>query len=768
MSALTARTFGRMRRLSSVPNARASRVVASLVILIQVGIYFVWTYDYLTTTALFVLAWSAALGIRLPGRALLRSRRTYIALGLLIAFKHSASPVELAPLRDYAGTSQVAFEVALFGILTQIGLVFGYVGRRIPYWFPCFTVMSLLFLSDVALRSEQERLRLLAVVTVCVFLCAMLFRLARDPSLARGKPQSLSGWARWPLVLAVLLAGALGSTAAIMLVKYERVVDRFLAGTIGAATSRSGRTAFSGDGQIANVDAWKRAGGDTIALRVFSDYEPGYVPGMKFAYYAGDSWSNGVKGRESIVSPDTENRLTSRPIVPTQVVRFAPNSEGGSNEGRLNESDNIAYIPFPAMGRKLFKLEEVESPSPGSFDSIDVTSFEVWPEKHLPAKVFAPSGAQFVASIDESLSADPLGNITLSKEEIGNRQSVYRIEGFQIVSPYGDVRDAYTKLGGTRDDSELKQVLEATVAELVGDRDIGSLSTELKCSLVEQYFWRNYTYALGTSLGRRNRYRLVAAFLTDERRMGHCEYFASASALLLRVMGVPTRYVTGFVVEEKNEVGEYWVARDRDAHAWVEAWDESSQTWRIVESTPAEGVPQGDANDAQHQLVDALKTMYRRWRASLQERDIQEELTARAAELLSPSTMLTIGCLAALGAVYLSYQQRRALGGNDLAIYHVTLDQVTAALRHRGLQRGDAETLRTFAERVADDGETHWAVDTARWLNEYAALRYRRESDAEGVAALLEQLSETADELVKRIRTKSRYAAVEAEPPIAT
>ncbi|MFQ5723698.1 MAG: DUF3488 and DUF4129 domain-containing transglutaminase family protein, partial [Terriglobia bacterium] len=63
----------------------------------------------------------------------------------------------------------------------------------------------------------------------------------------------------------------------------------------------------------------------------------------------------------------------------------------------------------------------------------------------------------------------------------------------------------------------------------------------------------------------------VAHFLF-ERRRGHCEYFASAMAVLLRSEGIPARLVNGFLTGEYNEVGENYIVRASDAHTWVEVY----------------------------------------------------------------------------------------------------------------------------------------------------------------------------------------------------
>ena len=62
----------------------------------------------------------------------------------------------------------------------------------------------------------------------------------------------------------------------------------------------------------------------------------------------------------------------------------------------------------------------------------------------------------------------------------------------------------------------------------------------------------------------------IEDFVTNHR-MGHCEYFASALTLMLRSQNIPARLVVGYRGGEFNYVGNYYVVRQRNAHAWVEA-----------------------------------------------------------------------------------------------------------------------------------------------------------------------------------------------------
>jgi transglutaminase-like putative cysteine protease len=57
-----------------------------------------------------------------------------------------------------------------------------------------------------------------------------------------------------------------------------------------------------------------------------------------------------------------------------------------------------------------------------------------------------------------------------------------------------------------------------------------------------------------------------------EKKAGHCEFFASSFAVLLRVAGVPSRLVGGYYGGEYNELGGYYLVTESMAHAWVEVF----------------------------------------------------------------------------------------------------------------------------------------------------------------------------------------------------
>ena len=81
----------------------------------------------------------------------------------------------------------------------------------------------------------------------------------------------------------------------------------------------------------------------------------------------------------------------------------------------------------------------------------------------------------------------------------------------------------------------------------------------------------------------------IEQFVADHRR-GHCQYFSSALAMMLRSLGIPARIVVGYRTDEYNEIGQYYLARQSDAHAWVEALMDKDQ---LDENVMVYGQPQG-------------------------------------------------------------------------------------------------------------------------------------------------------------------------------
>jgi transglutaminase-like putative cysteine protease len=135
----------------------------------------------------------------------------------------------------------------------------------------------------------------------------------------------------------------------------------------------------------------------------------------------------------------------------------------------------------------------------------------------------------------------------------------------------------------------------------------------------------------------------VAGFLFETRR-GYCEYFATAAALLLRLQGVPTRYVTGFNVRDESVVAGHYLVRESDAHAWIESYI-PGQGWLEFDPTPS--AQYAEVHDQSR--PGSMAALFERLLALMSELDAR----LRAGSLLSNLRWALRGAGPALGAVAL-------------------------------------------------------------------------------------------------------------------
>jgi transglutaminase-like putative cysteine protease len=140
-----------------------------------------------------------------------------------------------------------------------------------------------------------------------------------------------------------------------------------------------------------------------------------------------------------------------------------------------------------------------------------------------------------------------------------------------LVYP-ANIRDTYLEL--PRLDPRIKPLADQVTA--------GSRNEYDKAADIERYLMTRYSYTLDLSGPRAG--DPLANFLFV-RRAGHCEYFASAMAIMLRAIGIPTRYATGFLPGEYNDLGGDYIVRESDAHAWVEVYF-PSYGWITFDPTP--------------------------------------------------------------------------------------------------------------------------------------------------------------------------------------
>jgi transglutaminase-like putative cysteine protease len=227
-------------------------------------------------------------------------------------------------------------------------------------------------------------------------------------------------------------------------------------------------------------------------------------------------------------------------------------------------------------------------------------------------------------------------------------------------------------------------------------------------------FFEGYRYTLdaGGESG-----RSLAQFLTVDRA-GHCEYFASATTLLLRQSGVPARYAVGFLAHDYSPLERALLVRARDAHAWSMAYVDGR--WQVADTTPASW-PELEAAGAPFWDPVALLAS-RAWFAAQQwwEQDADAPLKLGGAAILIGLLVLTWlwtqqrSEAARTAAPAGDGKPRDALAGSAFAPVAQRLEAVSP-------QQGPHETARQWAARA----ELHARVRASGPLGEIVDLLYR-------------------------------------------
>lgn len=169
-----------------------------------------------------------------------------------------------------------------------------------------------------------------------------------------------------------------------------------------------------------------------------------------------------------------------------------------------------------------------------------------------------------------SLRQDSAGSFYM-KQKVSKRFS-YRL--FSINGYYYDDEYLDTYLQTPPGIEAIRRLTEQVTFNLSGQIQ--------KAEAIMDYLLKNYKYSLFTERPPEG-IAPVEDFLFYSKK-GYCEHFATAMTLMLRSIRIPARLVTGFLTEERNEFGEYYLIRQSDAHSWVEAFINGK--WLVFDPTP--------------------------------------------------------------------------------------------------------------------------------------------------------------------------------------
>jgi hypothetical protein len=561
--------------------------------------------------------------------------------------------------------------------------------RDMPRMFPFLGVLALLFCGDLFLRQDTQKLVFFGWCFLYAVLAAYYMAALQPAAPHRALPRAPRR-ALWT-ALTLCAAMLLGWSTARFIEYAEREMARFFLGPLPLPTAQLG---FSRVARLDSMSAIRGDAGKEAAIRVFAEDLPGYLRGAAYTRYLNQVWH-------------VEEGLTK---VPSAAV-WPPELD-------KDEAEHV----FPVQ-----EQEELAA------------QLRIWPEERLEQVIFTPWHTAWIAAREEELERDVNGALRAPDGLDGQPYTAVTATDFEDPEARADYL-------------ALPEDLDPAIIALAQRVCAHAPTAQAKIAAVTSYFNQQYEYALGIQIPP-DVEPLSYFLLNDPLPAAHCEFFASGATMLLRAVGVPARYVTGFMCHEKHPYGGYWVARNRDAHAWVEAFV-PGLGWTIVEATPPAGQPQEAMATVGmlRQALDYLSFQLAQLKAALFGGGVSGFFWSLidglrwllVASVTTWAGRLVLALLGLLALWDLLRKRRRKHRPQGLAqephviALNKLLQLMDERLRKHGLLRRPEETIHAFATRLEQEAELE--KDAPGWYRRYAELRYHGPPTQERIAELRDRL----------------------------
>lgn len=321
---------------------------------------------------------------------------------------------------------------------------------------------------------------------------------------------------------------------------------------------------------------------DRVILEVKTS-SPIYLKALSQAIYTGTAWTSENKESVSV-------EATSLKLEDTQ--EFLEMVQWISEE----EFENLfvketAHIQFVNLNTKTVFI-------PLKTESVTITSEERdllrWGTDALTLEMPASHNFTYTAEFYNPQMAGGEFAELLQKRESGFYKEMKQLQGDSVQNIDKWIEHAerltwyYTQLP-----DELPERIRELAYEITQEQD----SQYDKVKALENYLAENYVYTL-TPGPATEEMDFVDEFLF-ETQQGYCTYFASAFAILTRSLGIPARYVEGYVLPQELDLEkQVYVVTNKRAHAWVEVYFEGLG-WINFEATPPYRVAESTENSTE-------------------------------------------------------------------------------------------------------------------------------------------------------------------------
>jgi len=279
---------------------------------------------------------------------------------------------------------------------------------------------------------------------------------------------------------------------------------------------------------------------------------------------------------------------------------------------------------------------------------------------------------------------------------------------------------------------------------------------------IESYLRDNYGYSLEMKAGGPDP---LSDFLFNVKQ-GHCEYFATAMAVMLRTQGVATRVVNGFLPGEYNGAAGAFTVRQSDAHSWVEVYFPQTNSWVTFDPTPSAGRTSHERKGlagALSKYSEALELMWfqyvvgydkqeqrslvssaRRQLADFQRESITklDQVRASLPSLLKPALIVLASLTGLFGLAFFSRRVHRFGWSGGLRVWQSDeieatrvefYERLLKALEKQGIKRELFQTPLEFASSIGAN-EAHAIT------NAYNRVRFGAEELTKSEQTQIEEL----------------------------
>lgn len=281
----------------------------------------------------------------------------------------------------------------------------------------------------------------------------------------------------------------------------------------------------------------------------------------------------------------------------------------------------------------------------------------------------------------------------------------------------------------TSDDLQIPNKEKAALNQILEQLDIQGKSPQQIVNRVDSFFLKNFTYSLQLS-DRGNSSTPLAAFLL-ENRAGHCEYFATATTLLLRAAGIPARYAVGYSVHEFSNLENQYIVRSRHAHAWTMVYLHGK--WQVLDTTPSNWRSAENAAVSKLSIISDLGSLLSFRLSGGLEYLLNSQKIKYGWYLIFPLIFILMWKLGSKKGVRRLSPKQRLLKPNvkaELSQSNSDFYLIENALKELGLSRHPSEPLKAWIQRIKEDATTADLIDGIIPIVE---LHYRDRFDPAGI-----------------------------------